>query len=108
VVVQVGARARVTRQPDSSAATRHRAVLPGSPNHLSTLNPTYMVTDIREVALLIRDGKSGEVLYGGRASNRGRSISDRAILRAMFKATMEGFPSGSVDQREVAIELDRR
>jgi hypothetical protein len=44
VVVQIGARARVTRQPGSSAATRHRAAVPGSANHLSTLNPSYVVT----------------------------------------------------------------
>jgi hypothetical protein len=34
VVVQVGARARVTRTPGSSAATRHRAAVPGGPNYL--------------------------------------------------------------------------
>src|SRR5687767_6738658 len=33
VVVQVGARARATRTLGSSAATRHRAAVPGGPNY---------------------------------------------------------------------------
>jgi len=107
VVVQVGARVRVTRTLSSSAATRHRAVVPGGPTYLSTLNPNYVVVDQREVALLIRDRESGDVLYGGRASNRGRSVSDPAILAAMFEATMQDFPSGSPSPRQVAVELKR-
>ncbi len=107
VVVQVGARARVTRTPGSSAATRHRAAVPGGPRYLSTLNPDYLVIDLREVALLIRDRESGDVLYEGRASNRGRSVADRAILAAMFEATMQDFPNGSLASRQVAVELKR-
>jgi hypothetical protein len=107
VIVQVGARARVTRTQGSSATSRHRAAVPWGPNFPSTLNPDYVVMDLREVALLIRDRESGDVLYGARASNRGRSVSDRAILAAMFEATMQHFPSGSPDPRQVTIELRR-
>jgi Domain of unknown function (DUF4136) len=94
VIVQVGARARTTRTQQSSP--RHKAIVPGGPTDFPGNYIDYVTTDRREVALLIRDRESGGVLYGGRASNRGRSVSDRAILAAMFEATMQDFPSGSL------------
>ena len=66
------------------------------PNDFSGQHPPYVTTDLREVALLIRDRESGHALYGGRASNRGRSISSPTILAAMFEATMKDFPNAGM------------
>ena len=54
------------------------------------------VTYEREVALLIRDRKSGQPLYETRASNDGGSPSMASLLPAMFEAAMKDFPAGSV------------
>jgi hypothetical protein len=107
VIVHVGARARVTRTRQSSAAARHKATVPGGPTDFSKYHIDYVTIDRREVALLIRDRASGQVLYGASASNRGRSIADTAILAAMFEATLEDFPNASLHPRQVAIELGR-
>jgi hypothetical protein len=107
VIVEVGARARVARTLQSSAAARHRAAVPGGPDSFSSLYPDYVTIDRREVALLIRDRESGNVLYGARASNRGRSISDPAILAAMFEATMQDFPNATANSRQITVELNR-
>ena len=42
--------------------------------------------DEREVALLIRDRKNGQLLYEARASNAGPSASIDYLLPAMFEA----------------------
>jgi hypothetical protein len=61
----------------------------------------------REVALLIRDRRSGQPLYETRASNDGGSPSIQSLLPAMFEAAMKDFPAGSVTPRQVTIELGR-
>lgn len=61
----------------------------------------------REVALLIRDRKSGQPLYETRASNDGGSPSFQSLLPAMFEAAMKDFPAGSVTPRQVTTEIPR-
>ena len=59
----------------------------------------------REVAVLIRDRKSGQPLYETRASNDGASPSMKSLLPAMFEAAMKDFPAGSVTPRRVTTEI---
>ena len=47
----------------------------------------------REVAVLIRDKKTGEPLYEARALNEGASQSINSLLSAMFDAALQGFPA---------------
>ncbi len=61
----------------------------------------------REVALLVRDRKSGQPLYETRASNDGGSPSIQSLLPAMFEAAMKDFPAGSVTPRQVTTEIAR-
>lgn len=63
--------------------------------------PTYE----REVALLIRDRKTGQALYEARASNDGASPSINSLLSAMFEAALKDFPTGGVNPRNVTVEL---
>lgn len=59
----------------------------------------------REVALLIRDRKTGQALYEARASNAGSSYASAALLSAMFEAAMKDFPHTGVNPRRVTVEL---
>lgn len=59
----------------------------------------------REVALLIRDRKSGQPLYETRASSDGSSPGMKALLPAMFEAAMKDFPAGSVTTRRVTTPI---
>lgn len=59
----------------------------------------------REVAVLIRDRKSGQPLYEARATNGGSSSSMAAVLPAMFEAAMKDFPHTGVNPRRVSVEL---
>ena len=61
----------------------------------------------REVALLIRERKSGQPLYETRATNDGGSPSIQSLLPAMFEAGMKDFPAGSVTPRQVTTEITR-
>ncbi|MDQ2927153.1 MAG: DUF4136 domain-containing protein [Caldimonas sp.] len=49
----------------------------------------------REVALLIRDKRSGDALYEARAHSDGNSAVVTDLLPAMFTATLADFPNGS-------------
>ena len=49
----------------------------------------------REVAVLIRDKKTGNPLYEARAVNEGASQSINSLLSAMFDASLQGFPASS-------------
>ncbi len=62
----------------------------------------------REVALLIRDRKTGELLYEARANNTGPSASINALLPAMFAAAMRDFPGTGPNPRNVSVQLSRR
>jgi Domain of unknown function (DUF4136) len=61
----------------------------------------------REVALLIRDRKSGLALYEARATNGASSAAIGAVLPAMFEAAMKDFPHAGVNPRRVTVELNR-
>lgn len=49
----------------------------------------------REVALLIRDKRSGQPLYESRAQTEGSTTGLGNVLPAMFTATLNDFPLGS-------------
>ena len=49
----------------------------------------------REVALLIRDKRSGEPLYETRATSEGLSAGIERVLPAMFTASLKDFPVGN-------------
>ena len=61
----------------------------------------------REVALLIRDRKSGSVLYETRATNEGGSSGGGPVLAAMFDAAMKDFPQAAVNPRRVQIDTSK-
>ena len=65
----------------------------------------YPTTYAREVALLIRDRKSGEPLYEARASNDGYSPMTETALPAMFEAAMKDFPNSGINPRRVTVEI---
>lgn len=65
--------------------------------------PTYE----REVALLVRDRKTGQALYETRASNDGASSSFNSLLPAMFEAAMKDFPTGGINPRNVSVQITR-
>jgi hypothetical protein len=64
--------------------------------------PTYE----REVAVLVRDKRSGDPLYEARAETQGPTSGVATILPAMFVAAMRDFPGGSADNpHRVTVEL---
>jgi hypothetical protein len=63
--------------------------------------PTYE----REVALLIRDRRSGKPLYEVRVTNDGYSPSIESLLPAMFEAGMKDFPHGGPNPRRVVTQI---
>jgi len=67
-------------------------------------SPTYE----REVALLIRDRKSGTPLFEARATNDGGSPAMRSLLPAMYEAALKDFPNGGVNPRRVTTEIVRQ
>jgi len=60
----------------------------------------------REVAVLIRDRKSGLPLYEARATNGWSSSSLTALLPALYEAAMKDFPHTGVNPRRVSVELN--
>jgi hypothetical protein len=66
-------------------------------------SPTYE----REVAILIRDRKTGTPLYEARASNDGASPSIESLLPAMFAAAMKDFPAAGPNPRRVVTPITR-
>lgn len=59
----------------------------------------------REVALLIRDRKTGQPLYEARANNDGMTPMVPTALPAMFEAALKDFPIGGINPRRVTVEL---
>lgn len=70
----------------------------GSPFYAS---PTYE----REVAMLIRDRKTGQPLYEARVTNDGYSPSINSLLSAMFEAGLKDFPAGGANPRRVVTQI---
>jgi len=62
----------------------------------------------REVALLIRDRKTGQLLYEARASNAGPSASIDYLLPAMFEAAMKDFPGTGPNPRAVTTQISKQ
>lgn len=65
--------------------------------------PTYD----REVAVLIRDRKTGQPIFEARASNDGASPSINSLLPAMFEAALKDFPSTGVNPRRVVTQINK-
>ncbi len=61
----------------------------------------------REVAVLIRDRATGQLLYEARASNNGASSAINPLLPAMFSAALKDFPAGGPNPRRVSVELPK-
>lgn len=62
----------------------------------------------REVVLLIRDRKSGQLLYEARANNDGPSPDIDYLLPAMFRAALNDFPSAGPNPRPVITPIRRQ
>lgn len=62
---------------------------------------------VREVSVLIRDRKSGRVVYETRASSDGVLQLTPALLTAMFQAAMTPFPGTDEKSRSVTTPLMR-
>lgn len=62
----------------------------------------------REVALLIRDRKTGQLLYEARASNTGPSASIDYLLPAMFEAAMKEFPAIGPNPHSVTTQITKK
>ena len=62
----------------------------------------------REAVLLIRDRKTGQLLYEARASNTGPSASIDYLLPAMFAAALKDFPRTGPNPRDVVVPLSTR
>ena len=59
----------------------------------------------REVAVLIRDKKSGEPLYEARANSEGSTSGAISLLPAMFTAALQGFQTGGpANPRRVKVD----
>ena len=59
----------------------------------------------REVAMLIRDRKTGQALYEVRVTNDGYSSSINSLLGAMFEAGLKDFPAGGPNPRRVVTQI---
>lgn len=62
----------------------------------------------REVALLIRDRKTGQLLYEARAANTGPSASIDYLLPAMFEAALKDFPNVGPNPHNVTTQISRQ
>jgi hypothetical protein len=60
---------------------------------------------VREISLILRDGKDNRVVYETQARNEGRWSDDEALLPAMFTAALQGFPKPPEGPRMVNIEI---
>jgi hypothetical protein len=67
----------------------------------------YDRTFDREVALIIRDRKTGQLLYEARASSSGPSPAFDYLLPAMFSAALSDFPSTGPNPRQVTVPLSK-
>jgi hypothetical protein len=61
----------------------------------------------REVSVVMRDLKSGQVVYETRASHTGPWSDNVPIFATLFQAALANFPNPPVGQRRVNIELPR-
>jgi hypothetical protein len=59
----------------------------------------------REVAMLLRDRKSGEPLYEARASDDSFSIGDIELIGSLFQASLADFPQTRPEPHRVVVQL---
>lgn len=59
----------------------------------------------REVAVLIRDRKTGQALYESRARNDSNTSGNMHTLAAMFEAALKDFPQTAVNPRRISVPL---
>jgi len=59
----------------------------------------------REVALLVRDRATGQLLYEARAHNNGPSTAIDPLLPAMFSAALKDFPVAGPNPRKVTVPI---
>jgi hypothetical protein len=62
----------------------------------------------REVALLIRDRRTGQLMYEARADTTGPSAAIDRLLPAMFEAAMKDFPATGPNPRDVTTQISKR
>jgi hypothetical protein len=61
----------------------------------------------REISLILRDLKSGQVVYETRASHSGPWSDSEPIFATLFQAALANFPNPPAGLRRVNIELPR-
>ena len=61
----------------------------------------------REVSLILRDLRSGQVVYETRASHDGPWSDSVTIFATLFKAALAGFPNPPAGPQRVNIEIPR-
>ena len=76
----------------------------GTPYGYAYLAPPYYV---RDIALLLRDTTSNQVVYETRARHEGPWADSAAILPAMLDAALQGFPAPPAGPRQIRIEIPR-
>ena len=62
----------------------------------------------REVAVLLRDRKSGAPLYETRAQSEGGYSSRPELLAAMFEAALKDFPKSGPNPRTVTVPITKK
>ncbi len=70
-----------------------------------SLRPPYYV---REVALTLRDRRSGEVVFESRAMQDGPWADSEALWTTLLQAALDGFPTPPDGPRRVVIETPPR
>lgn len=61
----------------------------------------------REVSLILRDLKSGQVVYETRASHDGPWSDSTVVFATLFKAALANFPNPPAGPQQVNIEIPR-
>ncbi len=76
----------------------------GTPYGYAHLAPPYYV---RDIALLLRDTTSNQLVYETRARHEGPWADSAAVLPAMLEAALQGFPTPPAGPRQVRVEIPR-
>lgn len=111
VLVQIGAKvSRQVRSPWDDPLWGRLTIGTRVGGHYPRLGwgvvaPWGQVEYEREVALLIRDRKSGEALYETRARSNGGTTGGSGVLQGMFLASLAEFPKVQNEPHNVAVTL---
>jgi Domain of unknown function (DUF4136) len=71
------------------------------------MNPPPMTDYRREVSLILRDLRSGQVVYETHASHAGAWRDSEPIFATLFKAALANFPNPPAGVQRVNIEIPR-